>query len=115
MQFLPVVCGAVFLILFIMKCKNERSVTGVFLKNAASVFFILTAICSCYQNPDHWRYGMLIISGLVFGMLGDVYLDLKWVYPNDMKKYLIMGFTCTSSASPSASSSRLAISSLKSR
>ncbi len=92
MIYVPIGCGALFLIMFIFKCKDKRSVDGVFLKNTTSLFFILTAMMACYQNPDSWQYGLITIGGLVLGMLGDIYLDLKWVYPDDMKKYLNTGF-----------------------
>ena len=92
MIYLPIALGAVFLVLFIAKCKNERSVGGVFLKNAVSIFFILTAVAGLIQNPGRVEYGVMILVGLAFGMLGDIYLDQKWVYPNDMKKYLYAGF-----------------------
>lgn len=92
MIYLPIAIGAVFLALFIAKCKNERSVGGVFLKNAVSIFFILTAAVGLIQNRTRVEYGVLILVGLAFGMLGDIYLDQKWVYPSDMKKYLYAGF-----------------------
>lgn len=92
MIYIPVAVGAAFLVAFLVKCKNERSVGGVFLKNAVSIFFILTAVFGLALNPGCLEYGLFIISGLVFGMLGDIYLDQKWVYPNDMKKYLYAGF-----------------------
>lgn len=90
--FTCVVIGMLFLVAFILKCKDKRSVGGVFLKNAASIFFILTAICGIFKNPSQWKYGALIVIGLGFGMLGDIYLDEKWVYPNDKKMYLYAGF-----------------------
>ena len=44
------------------------------------------------QNPTQYLYGVLILAGLAFGMLGDIYLDQKWVYPDDSDKYLWAGF-----------------------
>lgn len=88
------VIGAFFLVAFLLKCKDKRSVTGVFLKNATSIFFFLTAVCGIVKNSASWKYGLLIVVGLVFGMLGDIYLDQKWVYPKDMKQYLYAGFIC---------------------
>lgn len=84
--------GLVFLIAFIAKAMNKRSVAGVFLKNATSIFFILTAVVGLLSNPTQYKYAVLIIAGLVFGMLGDIYLDQKWVYPDDMKQYMYAGF-----------------------
>ncbi|MCM1363769.1 MAG: lysoplasmalogenase [Faecalibacterium sp.] len=94
MVFVPVVFGLIFLIIFIVRCKDKRSVSGVYTKNSTSMMFLLTAVMACYQNPAQWKYGLFITVGLVFGMLGDIYLDLKWVYPDDMKKYLEYGFIC---------------------
>ena len=92
MIYIPVAAGAAFLLAFLVKCKDKRSVGGVFLKNTVSIFFILTAALGLYVNPDSLKYALPIICGLVFGMLGDIYLDQKWVYPDDMKKYLYAGF-----------------------
>lgn len=92
MIYLPIAAGVVFLVAFLAKCKDKRSVGGVFLKNAVSIFFILTAAVGLLQNQSRTEYGVLIIVGLAFGMLGDIYLDQKWVYPEDMKKYLYAGF-----------------------
>ena len=94
MRAIPYICmaiGACFLIAFLAKCNKKRSVTGVFLKNATSVFFLLTAAFGILATGNY-VYGTLILVGLAFGMLGDIYLDQKWVYPNDMKQYLYAGF-----------------------
>ena len=84
--------GLVFFVLFVIKCHNQRSVGGVFLKNMTSIFFIITAVIALVQNPSQYQYGVMILAGLVFGMLGDIYLDQKWVYPADDRKYLYAGF-----------------------
>ncbi len=92
MVYSTVAMGALSLLFFLIKCKDKRSVEGVFLKNFASIFFILTAIQGTVSNSEHYKYGILIICGLIFGMLGDIYLDQKWVYPDDKKQYLYAGF-----------------------
>ncbi len=84
--------GLVFFVLFVIKCHKQRSVGGVFLKNMTSIFFIITAVIALVQNPSQYQYGVMILAGLVFGMLGDIYLDQKWVYPADDRKYLYAGF-----------------------
>ena len=92
LMYCAVAIGAVFFILFCVKCRKQRSVGGVFLKNAISIFFIVTAAIALWNRPEVYRYGLPILVGLVFGMLGDIYLDQKWVYPDDKKKYLYAGF-----------------------
>lgn len=95
MLYVPVVCGAIFLVIFLITCKDKRSVKGVFTKNTTSLFFILTAAAAIIKSEPtvgNRGYGILVLIGLVCGMLGDIYLDQKWVYPNDMKQYLNAGF-----------------------
>lgn len=90
--------GAVSLISFLVNFNKKRTVMGVFNKMTVSIFFILTAFFGILQSmdkigdPSITKYGLLILVGLVFGMLGDIYLDQKWVYPDDNKKYLYAGF-----------------------
>ena len=83
--------GLIAFIVFVAKCNKKRSVEGVFIKNITSLFFILTAAFGILATGNYF-YGTLLLIGLAFGMLGDIYLDQKWVYPNDMKKYLYAGF-----------------------
>lgn len=87
-------CGLVSLISFLVTCCKKRSVTGVFNKALTSILFILTAIFAIFIRNDLevMQYGLLIAAGLVFGLLGDIFLDQKWVYPDDMGKYLVAGF-----------------------
>ncbi|MGN0447232.1 MAG: lysoplasmalogenase [Acutalibacteraceae bacterium] len=94
MIYVPVILGAITLVAFMVKCNKKRSVGGVFLKNTVSMFFIITAVLGTYLNGEHWQYALTVITGLAFGMLGDIYLDQKWVYPPDDNKYLAAGFTC---------------------
>ncbi len=84
--------GLVSLIAFMVKCNKQRSVGGVFIKNITSIFFLFTTATAIYYNQDFWKYGILILIGGVFGMLGDIYLDQKWVYPQHNDNYLNAGF-----------------------
>ena len=89
--------GAISLVSFMIKCRKQRSVVGVFNKNIVSVFFIATAFFGTLNalnaaNTGMVKYGIIVMFGLVFGMLGDIYLDQKWVYPDHNKQYLYAGF-----------------------
>ncbi len=99
MLFVCVSCviGAVFLISFLFNFNKKRTVFGVFNKTAVSLFFILTAFFATVDrleigNDSITKFGLTVLVGLVFGMLGDIFLDQKWVYPKDDKKYLYAGF-----------------------
>lgn len=88
--------GMCFLIAFMVICHKKRSVPGVFVKSLTSVFFLLTATTGAFNNtanPDVWRYAMLIVMGGVLGLMGDIYLDQKWLYPKHSEQYLYLGFT----------------------
>ena len=90
--------GAVCLISFLVNFNKKRTVMGVFNKMTVSIFFIMTAFFGILHSmdkigdPSITKFGLMILIGLVFGMLGDIYLDQKWVYPKDDKKYLYSGF-----------------------
>lgn len=87
--------GMCFLIAFMVMCNKKRSVLGVYIKNITSIFFILTAVTGAFNNtdmPDVWKYALPIVVGQVFGLMGDVYLDQKWLYPQHNDQYLNMGF-----------------------
>ncbi len=92
LTYLSLGLGMVSLIAFLIKCNKQRSVGGVFIKNITSLFFLFTAATSVFYNQDFWKYGVLILIGGVFGMLGDIYLDQKWVYPQHNDNYLYAGF-----------------------
>jgi len=67
-------------------------VAGLIAKAVPSLFFILTACMALRVNMGRTDYGFLIIAGLVASLLGDLWLDLKWVYPKDRDAYLFAGF-----------------------
>ena len=93
--YLSLALGAVFLIAFMVMCNKQRSVLGVYIKNLTSIFFILTAVTGAFNNTDCidvWKYALPIVVGEVFGLMGDIYLDQKWLYPQHNDQYLNMGF-----------------------
>ncbi len=92
LTYLSIGLGMVALIAFMVKCNKQRSVGGVFIKNITSLFFLFTTATAVYYNQDFWKYGILVLIGGVFGMLGDIYLDQKWVYPEHNDNYLYAGF-----------------------
>lgn len=93
LTYLSLGLGMVALVAFMAKCNKQRSVCGVFLKNITSIFFLFTTATAIFYNQDFWKYGVIILLGGIFGMLGDIYLDQKWVYPQDNDTYLKAGFT----------------------
>lgn len=86
------VLGAVFLLIYILKCCKSRSVIGVEIKSIVSVIYIATAALAIWERPENYKYGLLIIIGGVLGLLGDVYLDQKWIHLESKDEYLALGF-----------------------
>lgn len=83
-----IVVTGVFLYL---RVKEER-VKAVFTKAAASLCFIGTGLVAFSLNRDNFEYAILMIFGLVFSMLGDIWLDLKYIYKEHSDTYSFAGF-----------------------
>jgi len=84
--------GIAATLIFLLVRVKKGGVTGVITKAVASVLFIATACAAIAANPAGSGYGLLIVVGLTCGLLGDIWLDLKWVYHQDMETYLFAGF-----------------------
>lgn len=87
-----IILGALFLLWYIISCCKRRNVPGLLIKSIVSVLYITTAAFAIMERPENFKYGLWIIIGGVFGLLGDVYLDQKWIHLESMENYLRMGF-----------------------
>lgn len=89
-------CGALSLILYLTEKTRRYSVKGVLLKTLVSAFFVAVALYGWYtaaggRGPS--PLGIFVILGLLLGLTGDVWLDLKFVYPQQDGIYTYAGFT----------------------
>ena len=84
-------CLAMSLVFCISRGKGF-SVKNLILKCISSLCFILTGIVALFSNPNALIYGGLIIFGGALGLMGDIVLDLKGLYPKDEKAYMKAGF-----------------------
>ena len=73
------------------KCKGY-SLKAVFIKAVASMLFISLAAVNLFKTGYH-IFPKFALIALALGMLGDVALDLKYVYKENDKPYTIAGFT----------------------
>lgn len=83
--------GIAAVVVFLVLRVKYGGLNGLYSKAIASFLFLLTAL-SAAVNPGHEVYAGLIVFGLVLGLSGDIWLDLKWIYEKDMEKFLNAGF-----------------------
>lgn len=88
-----IVCGAITLVCYLLEKTKRYSVRAVLIKTVVSSFFLSLAIFCSYLNQGH-AINTFITFGLILGLLGDIWLDLKYVYPKDDKVYTYAGFLC---------------------
>ena len=84
--------GIAAVLVFLVLRVKYGGLKGLYSKAIASFFFLLTALSAAAVNPGHEVYAGLIVFGLVLGLSGDIWLDLKWIYEKDMEKFLNAGF-----------------------
>ncbi|MBE7002794.1 MAG: lysoplasmalogenase [Ruminococcaceae bacterium] len=86
--------GAVVLFFFVREKVKRCSLKAAFLKSVTSVLFVSLAVCGWYITADAKPtiLGLFVIPGLVCGLLGDVWLDLKYVFPEKDEPFTYAGF-----------------------
>ncbi len=86
--------GIITTVIFLTKRGPVVTLPVVVFKAVSSVLFILTGLFAGYSNPAvPQKYFLLIAAGAIFGLLGDIWLDLKYVYPKDNASFLNAGFS----------------------
>lgn len=87
---LTMIAVAVLVLYVYEKCK-AYSVKSLLLKFIVSALFIAIAIAASYKRSGR-ILNPFIIVGLLLGLSGDIWLDLKYIYPKDDKIYTYAGF-----------------------
>lgn len=90
---IPLAIGAALLWFFLFFRVKEKRVTAVIFKGLVSLMFIATAIVA-WQTSTHPQnlFGLFIILALFCGLLGDIFLDLKYVIKEKEDLYTVLGF-----------------------
>lgn len=84
--------GAPALFFYIREKLKAYSLKAVFWKSVVSVLFLVLAVDGWYGSGSQNLFGAFIVLGLICGLLGDVWLDLKYVYPEHDDPYTYAGF-----------------------
>lgn len=89
--------GAFCLWRFLKNRLQQPSVRSLLWKACTSVCFLAAAFMGVWKNVlsgIRAEYSLLIMAGLFFGLLGDIWLDLKWNCPEENDGYTFAGFWC---------------------
>ena len=86
-----IILGACALVFYLIEKIKNYSVKSVLLKFFVSLLFVAVAVISSFYKSNHILNPFIII-GLILGLSGDIWLDLKYVYPKDDKIYTYAGF-----------------------
>lgn len=86
-----VVFSMIFCVLFCFFRAHKATVYSLMLKSVASFCFLMCALFAIRQAEAPTSIGLLIVGGLVLGLVGDIVLDLKVMYPQQSNQYFIAG------------------------
>ena len=90
---IPLIIGLLLLVVFLFFRAKEQRVIAVIIKGFVSLMFIITALVAWLtsHNPQS-IFGIFVLLGLVFGLAGDVLLDLKFIDLTREMLYTKLGF-----------------------
>lgn len=82
--------GLAALFVYIREKLKGCTIKALIEKSIVSALFIAVGFSALYASPS--RCGLFVLAGLVCGILGDIWLDLKYIYPEDDAPYTFSGF-----------------------
>ena len=83
--------GVVFICIFLAMRVKKATPKAAAAKAMTSVCFMLAWLVLAKQNMND--FALFIGGGLLFGLLGDIWLDLKFCYPQDDDLFTKLGFS----------------------
>lgn len=86
------VLGVLALIAYVREKLRAYTLKAVFWKSAVSAIFCGVAVAAWFHAGGSQIMGGFTVLGLVFGLMGDIWLDLKYVYPAQDKPFTYAGF-----------------------
>jgi YhhN-like protein. len=93
-----IICSAItfisliMLALYISEKLRGFTIKGVLRKSMVSFGFLAIGIIAMWESDS--GFGVFILLGLLFGLLGDIWLDLKFVHRDKEYEYTHAGFKC---------------------
>lgn len=80
-----------FAVVFIFFRLKKLILPQLIFKTMTGLGFVFTAIYASFYNGANPLYCALIISGAVFGLMGDIFLQLKYLEQSYFKQFLMLG------------------------
>ena len=90
-----IVCAVVLLVLYVREKIKAYSLKAVVIKSFVSLLFIPVGVLGLSvsaANSGGALTEVLVVMGLVCGLLGDIWLDLKYVFPEHDRPFTYAGF-----------------------
>lgn len=83
--------GMVIQGIFIAAEHQRRYVPAVILKGTAACVFCAIGVAAMTTASLNQSFAKLVVTGLCFGMLGDILLNLRFVFPKIGQKIFLLG------------------------
>ena len=83
--------GAVMSVVFIVSKVTNYSLKTIIFKTVASLFFVALGIYFVVVVQGHVVFKILVLLGLIFGLLGDVFLGFKYITTKTKKIWILLG------------------------
>ncbi len=78
---------------FTIRRTTKVNYSDLAIKVATSSLFVATGIAAIISNPDvNLTFALMIVMGGVFGVLGDIFIELKWIQKENSDTFLTFGF-----------------------
>lgn len=87
--------GVIALVFYIREKLRAYSLKAVYLKTLVSVLFLAVGVTGAFRCAGAGEESLLcpfVLMGLLFGLLGDIWLDLKYVFPEKDEPFTYAGF-----------------------
>ena len=87
-----IACAAIALVVYVREKIKAYSLKAVLIKAFVSVLFIAVGVLGLASSTEPNLMGVFVVMGLVCGLLGDIWLDLKYVFRTHDKPLTYAGF-----------------------
>jgi len=82
----------VLIVIFVTLRIRKIDLKSLAFKSLAGVGYLLTTLIAMNVTQE-WQWGTCLLLGQVFGLLGDVYLDQKYIHKESGEAYTHFGFS----------------------